>query len=282
MHKVRLIPRLDIKGPNLIKGIHLEGLRIIGDPQEYATRYYEDGADEIMYLDTVASLYGRNNLTEIVQRTSSNISIPLCVAGGIRSIDDIQKLLRAGADKVAINSAAIENPELIRKAAEYFGSQCIVISIEYKIWPDNLFIKSRNSTVSRGASQKYIKDEKYFQVYTENGRQQTGMEAFEWACEAVKMGAGEILLTSIDKEGVQKGFELELTNAISKEVSVPVIAAGGAGSKEDIRDIILKSEVDAVSIASVLHYNKNTISEIKSHLKESNIKVADHDYNLTL
>ena len=211
MHNIRIIPRLDIKGENIIKGIHLEGLRVIGDPQEFATKYYNEGADEILYVDSVASLYGRNNLTEIVKRASSNISIPLCVAGGIRTIDNIKELLFAGADKVAINSAAIEDPSLITKAAEYFGSQCIVVSIDYKEWPDNKFLESRNNTVSRGSSSVNEKLNRHYQVYTENGRQQTGKDAFDWACEAVKLGAGELLLTSIDKEGVQQGFDIDIT-----------------------------------------------------------------------
>ncbi len=276
MHNIRLIPRLDIKGFNVIKGIHLEGLRIVGNPQEFAAKYYNEGADEILYVDSVASLYGRNNLTEIVKKASNNISIPLCVAGGIRSIKNIKELLNAGADKVAINSAAIEDPELITRAAEVFGSQCIVVSIDYKEWPDNKFLESRNKTVSRGSSSIKKSGEKHFQVYTENGRQQTGKEAFDWACEAVKLGAGEILLTSIDKEGLQRGFEIDVTRKVSEEVSVPVIGCGGGGKIEDIIEVINRSKVNAVSIASMIHYNKYSLIDIKQELNKHNIPTTNH------
>jgi len=277
MKKIRIIPRLDVKGDNLIKGIHLEGLRIIGDPQEYATKYYHEGADEILYVDTVASLYGRNNLIDIVRRTSENIAIPLCVAGGVRSIDDIKKLLHAGADKVSINTAAVNDPLLIKKAAEYFGSQCIVVAIDYKVWPDDSFRSELNTTVSRGKTSSFENDkESNFQVYIDNGRQQTGVDAYEWALQVVELGAGEILLTSIDREGIQKGFEADFSKKISESVSVPVVAGGGAGSSKDIVDIIQNGKVDAVAVASVLHYEKLSISEIKNYLTSQGVFTADH------
>ena len=263
MNKIRVIPRLDIKGTNIIKGIHLEGLRVIGDPQEYATKYFLEGADEILYVDTVASLYGRNNLFDIVERASRNISIPLCVAGGIRSIEDIKKLLHAGADKVSINTAAVQNPLLIKEASEYFGSQCIVVAIDYKVWPDDRFRSNLNRTVSKGKNDK-IDGEIHFQVYTDNGRQQTGLEAYEWALEVVGLGAGEILLTSIDREGIKKGFEIEFTKKISEAVSVPVIVGGGAGKAQDVVDVVQKGKADAVSVASILHYDDITINDLKN------------------
>lgn len=276
MNKIRIIPRLDIKGENIIKGVHLEGLRVIGDPQEYATKYFNDGADEILYVDTVASLYGRNNLLNIVERASRNISVPLCVAGGIRSLDDIKKLLHAGADKVSINTAAIENPSLIKEASEYFGSQCIVVAIDYKVWPDDRFRSNINKTVGISRNQKKS-SEIHYQVYTDNGRQQTGYEAYEWALRAVKLGAGEILLTSIDCEGIRKGFELDFTKKVSEAVPVPVIAGGGAGNSKDVLEVIKSGKADAVSIASIFHYEDITISELKSFMSKNGIPISDHN-----
>ncbi len=275
MNKIRVIPRLDIKSSNIIKGIHLEGLRVIGNPQEYATKYFLEGADEILYVDTVASLYGRNNLFEIVERASRDLSIPLCVAGGIRSIEDIRNLLHAGADKVSINTAAIQNPLLIKEASEYFGSQCIVVAIDYKIWPDDRFRSNLNKTVSKGKNDRF-KSGNHYQVYTDNGRQQTGIEAYEWALEAVKLGAGEILLTSIDREGLRKGFEIEFTKKIAESVPVPVIAGGGAGNAQDVVDVVLDGKADAVSVASILHYNDITINDLKKYMSKNGIPTADH------
>ena len=228
---IRVIPRLDIKGPNLVKGIHLEGLRVLGRPEEFALGYYNQGADELIYMDVVASLYGRNNLTDIVRRTAENIFIPLTVGGGIRTIDDIREILCAGADKVAINTAAIKNPKLITEAAKKFGSQCIVVSIE-----------------------AIRRDDRKFEAYTDNGRERTGIDAFAWAQQAVDLGAGEILITSIDREGTRKGFDIDLMSKFTEAINVPVIACGGAGCLEDFAEVILASRVDAVCAASVFHY----------------------------
>lgn len=200
---VRLIARLDIKGPNLIKGVHLEGLRVMGDPHEYARRYYEEGVDELLYMDTVASLYGRNNLTEIVSSTARDVFVPMTVGGGIRTSDDVQTLLRVGADKVAINMAATKRPALISEVARRFGSQCMVLSIEAKLV---------------GAAS--------WEVYTDNGRERTGMDVVQWAQRGVELGAGEVLVTSVDQEGTGKGFDVALIQAVSTKVSVPVIASG--------------------------------------------------------
>ena len=187
MKKIRIIPKLDIKGPNVIKGIHLEGLRVVGDPALLAKKYYEQGADELLYMDVVASLYGRNNILDIIKKASDEIFIPLTVGGGVRKVEDIKTFLRAGADKVAINTMATKKPDLIKKGAEMFGSQCIVISIEAKSIEENKW-----------------------EVYCENGREKTGLDALEWAKEVAELGAGEIFLTSIDKEGVCKGYNLKL------------------------------------------------------------------------
>lgn len=247
---IRIIPRLDIKGPNVIKGVHLECLRIIGDPQELAAQYYEQGADELIYMDIVASLYGRNNLLDIVEKASQNIFIPLTVGGGIRSIDDIKKVLRAGADKVAINTHAVEEPEFISKSAKAFGAQCIVGSIEAKKVGDGRW-----------------------EAYTDNGRIETGLDAVEWAKKLVELGAGELLITSIDQEGTAKGYDIELVSKIAPEVSVPVIACGGAGKPEDMADVVTQGYADAVSAAHIFHYKKHSIKEVKDVLQDNDIPV---------
>jgi len=229
---IRIIPRLDIKGPNLVKGIHLEGLRIIGKPEKFARYYYENGADELLYMDAVASLYGRNSLDEIIAKTSQEIFIPLTVGGGLRTIKDIRRVLSVGADKVSLNTAAIRDPHLIKEAAHEFGSSTIVISIEALKMPDNTY-----------------------EAFTECGRESTGINVIEWAKQVVDLGAGEIIITSIDQEGTGLGFDLELTRFISEAVSIPVIACGGAGTKEHIYQAITVGKADAVSAASLLHYN---------------------------
>jgi cyclase len=240
---VRLIPRLDIKAPNLVKGIHLEGLRVMGDPQAFATRYYEQGADELLYIDIVASLYGRNNLRDIVSRTARNVFIPITVGGGIRSVDDVTDILRAGADKVAINTAATKRPELIREVARRFGSQCMVLSIEAK-------------RIAPGQ----------WEVYTDNGRERTGLDVKEWLQRGVELGAGEVLLTSVDQEGTRKGFDLDLIRSMATMVDVPVIASGGMGTVNHMEEVIA-SGADAVAMADVLHYDRLTIATMRDGVK---------------
>ena len=228
---VRIIPRLDIKGSNLVKGIHLEGLRVLGAPEEFARHYYENGADELLFLDIVASLYQRNNLASVVTRIAREIFIPLTVGGGLRSIEDIQTMLRAGADKVAFNTAAIKNPALVQEASRRFGSSTIVVSIEAK--------RRRDAS---------------YEAYVDNGRERTGVEVLSWAERAVALGAGELLVTSIDREGTGTGFDLELTRAVAESVPVPVIACGGAGTAAHVAEAIQAGRADAVSVASLLHY----------------------------
>lgn len=228
----RIIAKLDIKGPNLVKGIHLEGLRVLGKPENFAKYYYETGADELIFMDVVASLYERNSLEDIIKKTASEILIPLTVGGGLRSIEDIAKVLRAGADKVSLNTAAIKNPELIREASRHFGSSTIVVSIEA--------IKESNG--------EYL-------AYIDNGREFTGVEVVSWAKQVEELGAGEIVITSVDKEGTGEGFDANLTKMVSNSVSIPVIAIGGAGKKEDVRDILVDGNADAVALASVIHYD---------------------------
>lgn len=250
MRRIRLIPRLDVKGPNLIKGIHLEGLRVIGDPHEHAVRYYQQGADELLFMDIVASLYGRNNLSNIIERAVHTVFIPITVGGGIRSIEDGIHLLRSGADKLAVNTAVVARPALITEMAERFGSQCVVLSIEAK-----------------------RKSDGKWEAYTDNGREHTGRDVVEWAKEAVSLGAGEILLTSVDKEGTRKGFDTELVRQVAKAVSVPVVASGGMGSMDDAINVIQNGMADAVSMADILHYNRTAVSEIRSAVEQAGINV---------
>lgn len=254
---IRIIPRLDIKGPNLIKGVHLEGLRVLGNPEEFARHYYENGADELVYMDVVASLYGRNSLVDIIKKTSREIFIPLTVGGGLRSLGDIREVLQAGADKVSLNTAVVQNPEFIREASRRFGSSTIVVSIE----------AIKNS-------------EGRYEAYTDNGRESTGLDVFEWALKVAELGAGEIMLTSINREGTGKGFDLELTRRVSESVPIPVIACGGAGSKDHVLDVIREGRADAVSLASMLHYNfvKSNASRLAS-LEEGNIEYLKNNKN---
>ena len=246
---IRIIPKLDIKGPNLVKGIHLEGLRVLGRPEAFARYYYEAGADELLYMDAVASLYGRNSLLDIVSRTAREVFIPLCVGGGLRSVDDIRAVLRAGADKVSLNTAAIRRPEFIREASRAFGSSTIVVSIE------------AIRQIDGG-----------YHCYTDCGREQTGVDAFQWAIQAAELGAGELLVTSVDKEGTGKGFDLELTRRIAESVSIPVIACGGAGKRDHVSDVIRQGRADAVCLASVLHYHylKQPAADVSVHASEGN------------
>jgi cyclase len=240
---LRLIARLDIKGPNLIKGIHLEGLRVIGDPQAHALKYYEEGADELIYMDIVASLYNRNNLREIVARTAKDVFIPMTVGGGIRTPDDVKDLLRVGADKIALNTAVTQRPELIREIARRFGSQCVVLSIEAK-------------RISPGR----------WEAYTHNGRERTGKDVVAWAKQGAELGAGEILITSIDQEGTRKGFDLPLVKAVTEAVSIPVIVSGGMGSLDHLSQLVKDSSPDAVAFADCLHYNRLGMRPIREHL----------------
>jgi len=247
---VRLIARLDIKGPNVIKGIHLEGLRIIGAPAEIARRYYEQSIDEIIYMDTVASLYGRNNILGVVEEAARSIFVPLTVGGGIRTVEDVVKALRSGADKVAINTAAIRRPEFIREAASVFGSQCIVLSVEAK---------------QRGPGQ--------WEALTDNGREKTDVDVLEWVSRAEQLGAGEILITSVDMEGTRKGFDLTLIRAVHERVRIPVIASGGAGSADHVVALARERISDAIACASIFHYGTAPVAAVKTSLAGAGIEV---------
>lgn len=235
-----------------MKGIHLEGLRIVGKPEDFARRYSAEGADELIYVDIVASLYQRNSLLDIVERTAAEVFVPLTVGGGIRTTDDIASLLRAGADKVAINTAAIGRPEFISEAARMFGSQCVVLSIEAK--------RQRPGA---------------WEAFTDNGRERSGRDAIAWAREGVALGAGEILVTSVDQEGTGRGYDLELTREIATHVPVPVIACGGAGSPEDVVGVVRDGKADAVALARLLHNRQSDIPAVKRALATAGVEVRE-------
>jgi imidazole glycerol-phosphate synthase subunit HisF len=254
MRKIRIIPRLDIKSPNLIKGIHLEGLRVVGDPAVFSKDYYIQGADELLYIDSVASLYERNNILDLVSKTAQDVFVPMTVGGGIRTVEDARQALRLGADKVAVNTGAVKNPELISQIANYFGSQCMVVSIEAK---------------QSGSNQ--------WEVYVDNGREKTGIDLLDWVKQVQDFGAGEILLTSVDREGAKKGFDLNLINAVMKISKVPVIASGGMGNISHLINLIQETSVDAVAIANVLHYKTLSLADIFQTLERCNIEVR-HTY----
>lgn len=239
---IRLIARLDIKSSRLIKGINLEGLRVVGNPFEFAQRYYQAGIDEIIYMDAVASLYERNNLEGLVDKISEQVFVPATVGGGIRSLADADRLMRSGADKLAINTAAIKNPSLITSIAKRYGSQAMVLSIEAKRTTHNSW-----------------------EAYTDNGRNHTGLNVINWIKQAVELGAGEILLTSVDQEGMCQGFDLELISEVANTVTVPIIASGGMGTIAHAEQAV-SAGADAVAMAHVLHYNKVDLEELRDRL----------------
>jgi cyclase len=228
----RIIARLDIKGANLVKGIQLEGLRVLGKPELFAKYYYENGADELLFMDVVASLYGRNSLIDLISKTARDVFIPLTVGGGIRSLDDINSVLRAGADKVCLNTSAIKNPNLVKEAAKKYGSSTIVIAIEA--------IKQVNGD---------------YLAYTDNGREFTGVEVIKWAKKVEELGAGEVILTSVDHEGTGIGFDIDLISNVASQLTIPVVAHGGCGKMDDLLELFNKTEAQAVSLASIIHYD---------------------------
>ena len=244
MLATRLIARLDIKGPNVVKGVRMEGLRVIGNPIELARKYAEEGAHELLYIDTVASLYGRNQLASLVMETSESVFIPITVGGGIKGREDVRGLLVAGADKISLNTYALSRPSLVRELHDELGAQAITVSIQAKKTPQG------------------------WEAYTEGGRQRTGKDAIQWAEEAVRLGAGELLITSIDQDGTMKGFDLDLIRAI--QVPVPVVACGGLGSVEHMHEA-LDAGADAIACASALHYGKVTLKELEDALSTRNI-----------
>jgi cyclase len=250
MARTRLIARLDIKGATLIKGTHLEGLRVVGNPRDFAQRYYDAGLDELIYMDAVASLYGRNHLADLVSWAAGHVFIPLTVGGGLRSVDDVTALLRAGADKVAINTAAVARPALLTEVARRFGSQCMVLSIEAKRLDDGRW-----------------------EAYTDNGRERSGLDVVEWATRGAELGAGEILLTSIDQEGTRRGLDIPLTRAVADAVNVPVIASGGMGTVDHLVSAVRDGHADAVAMADVLHYDRLPFPAIRRAALDAGLSI---------
>jgi len=250
MVAVRVIPCLDVKDGRVVKGVHFENLREAGDPVEHASFYSREKADEIVFLDISATIEGRKTMVDVVKRVSDVVFIPMTVGGGIRNLQDIEELLKAGADKVSINTSAVRNPELIEEGAKRFGSQCIIVAIDAKKVEDNRW-----------------------EVYVESGKTPTGLDAVDWAKKVQELGAGEVLLTSIDMDGTQKGYDIELTRSVAESVSIPVIASGGAGTLQHMADVIIKGKASAVLLASLLHFRKYTIAQIKEFLKGKGIEV---------
>lgn len=246
----RIIPCLDVKDGRVVKGIHFLDLKDAGDPVESASTYSREGADEIVFLDITASVEKRNTILEVVVRTAEQVFVPLTVGGGIRNIEDMRLLLKSGADKVSMNTAAVENPDLIREGAEEFGSQCTIVAIDAK-----------------------KKDSSHWQVYIYGGRTPTDKDALEWAREVEDLGAGEILLTSMDKDGTKEGYDLELTRTISEGVNIPVIASGGAGNLEHLYHAFTEGKADAALAASIFHYGEYSIKEAKEYLNSKDIPV---------
>ena len=245
MRNVRLIARLDIKNLNLIKSINLEGLRIVGDPNKFAKKYYKEGIDELILMDCVATLYGRNNLSKIIKKATKDIFVPITAGGGIRNLDDAKNILNCGADKVAVNTAAVLNPKFISELANSIGSQSVVISIEAK----------------KISSNKW-------EAYTSNGREPSGINVFDWIKKITNLGAGEILLTSIDKEGTKTGFDVELMKNVSEITDVPIIASGGLGSIKHLIEVINTGKIDAVAVADAIHYERISVSKLKNTINK--------------
>ncbi|MFN0312484.1 imidazole glycerol phosphate synthase subunit HisF [Kurthia sp. ISK08] len=247
----RIIPCLDVKDGRVVKGVQFVSLRDAGDPVELATFYNEQGADELVFLDISATHEGRETMEDVVRQTAATLSIPFTVGGGIRTLEDMKRMLRAGADKVSLNSAALQNPEIIEEGARYFGSQCIVVAIDAK-WSEQ---------------------DNTWMVFTHGGRNRLDVEAVAWAKQAVALGAGELLITSMDSDGEKKGFDLELMKAIRKEVNVPIIASGGAGNAEHFYTVLEDADADAALAASIFHYKETSVEEVKSYLKNKGVSI---------
>ncbi len=265
----RIIPCLDVtldeKGATVVKGVEFVNLRRAGDPVELAKRYDVEGADELVFLDITASAHGRETMVDVVERTAEEVFIPLTVGGGIRSVEDINAMLNAGADKVSINTSAVKNPELVRKSARIFGSQCIVVAIDCR----------RNFETEKGEHIIQLENEEkaWYEVVIYGGRKPTGIDAVEWAKKVEELGAGEILLTSMNRDGTKAGYDIPITRKISEEVSIPVIASGGAGTMDHFYEVFTDGKADAALAASIFHFKEIEIVDLKSYLMERRIPV---------
>lgn len=246
----RIIPCLDVRDGKVVKGINFVGIKEVGDPVECAMEYNKQGADEIVFLDITATNEKRKTMDDVVERTAKNVFVPLTVGGGIRCVEDFRRLLLAGADKISVNSAAVKDPQIIERAASKFGSQCVVIAVDAKQRPDMGYT-----------------------VYLNGGRVDTGIDLIEWIKKAESLGAGELLLTSMDADGTKAGFDKDMLNAVLREIKIPVIASGGCGRLEDFSDVFKNTNVDAALAASVFHYGQLTVGEVKKHLKDNGIAV---------
>jgi cyclase len=255
----RVIPCLDVKDGKVVKGVNFVNIRDVGDPVECAIEYNRQGADEVVFLDITATFEGRGTMVDVVRRTAKNVFIPLTVGGGIRSAEDFRELLMAGADKVSVNSAAVANPEIISEAAHRFGSQCVVVAIDAK----------RNGTVDDPGDRRFGKPS--YNVYTAGGRNDSGLDAVAWAKKAERLGAGEILLTSMDTDGTKSGFDLEMLGAICEAVRIPVIASGGGGNLASFVEVFEKTGADAALAASVFHYGEYTVGDVKGAMRRNGI-----------
>jgi cyclase len=268
----RIIPCLDVDNGRVVKGIKFKEVKDAGDPVEFANRYTQQGADELVFLDITASQQRREIIKKVVQNVARVIDIPFTVGGGIKRLEDARDILLSGADKVSINTGAVKNPELITKLMSIFGRQCIVVAIDVKKKYNDLDTKKKNIIKEHDKNNNLIK-KYWFEVRIYGGKEGTGIDAIEWAREVEKLGAGEILLTSIDADGTEEGYDLKLNDIICKTVSIPVIASGGCGKAMHMLDVFKKTNVDAALAASIFHYEKSTINKVKKFLKRNNIHV---------
>ena len=266
----RIIPCLDVDGGRVVKGISFVQLRDAGDPAELASVYDQEGGDELVFLDITASSDSRNTMVDVVSRVSEEVFIPLTVGGGIRTVEDIRRMLKAGADKVSLNTAAVNNPPLIGEGAVQFGNQCIVVAIDAKRVESGMDLPNRPTPADSSLA---LDDGSRWEVYTRGGRTPTGIDAVRWAVRAVELGSGEILLTSMDEDGQKRGYDLELTRAVSQAAPVPVIASGGAGNLEHLYDALDAGEADAVLAASIFHFGEYSIGEAKDYLGSRGVPV---------
>ena len=251
MRRTRLIARLDIKAPNLVKGIQMEGVRKIGDPYQFSKKYYEEGVDEILYTDVVASLYDRNGIFELLEKTAAEVFVPITVAGGLRTVEDVALALRSGADKVAINTAAIKHPQFISEISQRFGRQCVVLSIEAKQYNGR------------------------WEAFFNNGREASGFDVVEWAMRGAELGAGEVLVTSVDRDGTGKGFDVEVIKSVVDCINVPVLASGGVGNISHFDHLLKHTSVDGIAIGKALHEKTITLKEIREHLIQAGVPVRE-------